>query len=386
MTKASCHVIYNIYGTGILFHIYININRKLPHIPLYQESNMANSYFHRVAAQTPTRFWINNVTREEAQLALDAGAVGCTQNPSYTYKLMNMPDESGYVFELLKGIMAQESDDVEALVKLQKALVSNIANIFMPQYTASHGRLGYVSIQGDPLREDVDTIIRHARFNRDNTPPNVMAKIPATPDGLKAMEVLLKEGVPINATEVMCVRQALDVCETYRSATAGMANPPVIYYSHIAGIFDEYLVSYVAKKGIEIEPDYLRQAGLAVARKIESIIDDRGFRDVGYISGGARGLHHFTDWVGSRACVTINWIGTAKNLIENNPPVIQYFRGPTPDLVVDTLLEKIDEFRKAYLTNAIDPHEYEEYGPVELFRSMFVDSWKGAVAEIAKRR
>ena len=25
---------------------------------------MENTYFHRVHAQTPTRFWINNVTRE----------------------------------------------------------------------------------------------------------------------------------------------------------------------------------------------------------------------------------------------------------------------------------------------------------------------------------
>ena len=39
---------------------------------------MENTYFHRVHAQTPTRFWINNVTREQAHLAIEAGAVGCT--------------------------------------------------------------------------------------------------------------------------------------------------------------------------------------------------------------------------------------------------------------------------------------------------------------------
>ena len=30
---------------------------------------MRNTYFHRVQAQTPTRLWINNVTRSEANLA-----------------------------------------------------------------------------------------------------------------------------------------------------------------------------------------------------------------------------------------------------------------------------------------------------------------------------
>ena len=40
-----------------------------------------NGYFHRVNEQTPTRFWINNVTRKEAHMAIEAGACGCTQNP-----------------------------------------------------------------------------------------------------------------------------------------------------------------------------------------------------------------------------------------------------------------------------------------------------------------
>jgi transaldolase len=45
---------------------------------------MKETYFHRVAKLTSTKFWINNVTREEARWALEAGACGCTQNPSYT--------------------------------------------------------------------------------------------------------------------------------------------------------------------------------------------------------------------------------------------------------------------------------------------------------------
>lgn len=347
---------------------------------------MSTGYFHRVTAQTPTRFWINNVTREEANLALAAGAVGCTQNPSYTFKLMGMPGEKEYVFETLAAIMKEEKNDVEALVKLQKNLIARIAEIFMPHYEKTHGREGYVSIQGDPLQEDFDSIVRFARFNRKDAPPNMMAKIPATPDGLKAMDVLLREGVPINATEIMTVRQALDVFDIYRKVSGEMANPPAIFYSHIAGIFDEYMTKHVKAENIDIAPDIVRQGGLAVARKIESLYADLGYRGVGFISGGARGLHHFTDWVGSRANVTINWLGTAKDLIEQNPPVIDRFRAATPEYVLEELIEKIGEFRKAYFTHAVEPREYEEYGPVELFRNMFVDSWKGALGEIRARR
>ena len=33
---------------------------------------MANSYFHRVRKLTATKMWINNVTRDEAQMAINA--------------------------------------------------------------------------------------------------------------------------------------------------------------------------------------------------------------------------------------------------------------------------------------------------------------------------
>jgi len=45
-------------------------------------------YFHRVAAQTTTRLWINNPTGEEADLAIEAGAIGCTTNPAYCARLL----------------------------------------------------------------------------------------------------------------------------------------------------------------------------------------------------------------------------------------------------------------------------------------------------------
>ena len=79
---------------------------------------MTAGYFHRVHQQTPTRFWINNVTKEQAHLAIAAGAVGCTQNPAYSWKMITNPDEKGYVDEILKSVMAEYSDDGDALVAL----------------------------------------------------------------------------------------------------------------------------------------------------------------------------------------------------------------------------------------------------------------------------
>jgi len=74
-----------------------------------------NRYFKRVTDQTPTRFWINNVTAKEADMALEEGAVGCTQNPSYTWKMLNGSEDETYAKQRLQEILNVEPDDNKAL-------------------------------------------------------------------------------------------------------------------------------------------------------------------------------------------------------------------------------------------------------------------------------
>jgi transaldolase len=342
-------------------------------------------YFHRVAAQSPTKFWINNVTREEAQRAIDAGAVGCTQNPAYTWKMLNHTTECVHTRSVLDATLKLTDDDNEVLVRLQLALVHEVAEAFMPLWRQSGGQLGYVSIQGNPFKEDEEAIVEQARANRKDGPPNIMCKIPATTEGLKALATLAADGVPINATEVMAVRQALEVCETLRKATAKLVDPPPSYYSHITGIYDEYLQAWVQAKRIDISPDILSQAGLAIARKCYQMTKC-GWPQVGFIGGGARELRHFTEMVGADACVTINWIGTADRLIEQNQPVVWRFYNPIADYVLDELLTKVSEFSRGYMVGAIETEEYENFGPVVLFRNSFEQAWENALRYVGERR
>ena len=90
--------------------------------------------------------------------------------------------------------------------------------------------------------------------------------------------------------------------------------------------------------------------------------------------------------VGADASVTINWVGTADELLKLDPPVVQRFLQPAPHSVIDELCEKLPDFYKSYFVHAIEPEEYEEFGPVVLFRSMFESSWEKANGLIARRR
>jgi len=79
--------------------------------------------------------------------------------------------------------------------------------------------------------------------------------------------------------------------------------------------------------------------------------------------------------VGADACITINWLGTADKLIELDPPVVSRFYNPVSDHVIDELMEKIPDFKRGYLESGITPPEYEDFGPVALFRDSFVSAW-----------
>lgn len=284
-------------------------------------------------------FWINNPTRWQADLAIVNGALGCTNNPSYTQKMIDHPEEGAYARQVLDESIRECADDWETAEIFQRKLVKPVADRFMPMFEQSGGQHGYVSIQGDPINEDDPAaVIRGARANR-KVAPNICCKIPATPSGIQAIEAMVEEGIPINATEIFAVSQFTHICETYQRVSQKSGHKPMFYMSHIAGIYDDHLRNYVEENQVDIPPDVLHQAGLAVARKVYIMMIERNYPCV-FIGGGARGLHHFTEMVGGKVCVTINWEGSADKLIEQNPPVVYRLFNPVPEKVIAELMEE----------------------------------------------
>lgn len=346
---------------------------------------MQEGYFQRVNRQTQTRFWINNPTPAEALLAIEAGAVGCTCNPSFCQKMLDHPQKNEFAWQMFDEALAESASDSEAEVILQRKLAKPIAELFLPFYKQNPRMDGFVSIQGDPTREEDHRVIVDEAYRNVAVGPNLCAKIPLTASGLKAIEILVPDNIAINSTEIFGVSQAIALCDTYDKCSRKSGKNPVIYLSHIAGIYDDYLKSYVEQNQVEISADVLWQAGLAVARKIYKLLIERGHPAI-MIGGGARGLHHFTEMVGGKLVVTINWLGTADKLIEQNPPVVQRLFNPVPERVIDELMEKLPDFRRGYLSDGLGIEEFEHFGPVELFRSSFVKSWERVLGYARERR
>jgi len=342
-------------------------------------------YFMRVTEQSPTMFWINNPTLEQADLAIENGALGCTNNPSYTQKMIDHPAEGEYALKVLDDTLQDVSDDRAAAIEFQARMVKPIAEKFMPLFERSGGEHGFVSIQGDPFADDdSQDIIRQALDNRKIS-PNICCKIPLTEPGLEAIPELVPMNVPMNSTEIFGVSQLVALAETYEKVARASGKWPMMYMSHIAGIYDDYLRNYVQENDVKISSDVLHQAGLAVARKVYRIMTERAYKCV-FIGGGARGLHHFTEMVGGRVCITINWVGTADKLLEQNPPVVYRLFNPVPQKVIDELMDKLPDFKNGYLEDGLTVEEFEEFGPVQLFKSSFTKSWRRVLEIIRERR
>lgn len=338
---------------------------------------MANNYFQRVSKQTKTKFWINNPTREEAKRAIEEGALGCTQNPSYTEKMLFHPQESVYTRQVLEEVVKETKNDNEAARLFQRRLVKNTSDIFFPVYEESNQKDGYVSIQSDPFLNDTEAILADSHIN-SLINKNISCKVPCDKVGLTVIEDLVSEGISVNVTEVFTVSQVEATIDTYNKAVYKAKEAPVVFISHIAGIYDDYLQQYVQDNDVDISSDVLYQAGLAVARKVYQLMKDRN-PELVFVGGGARGLHHFTEMVGGDVCITINWLGTADKLIESNPPVVSRIFNPVENRVIDELLEKLPPFKQGYLTDGLALEGFEDFGPVQLFKGGFKASWQKVV-------
>jgi transaldolase len=342
-------------------------------------------YFHRVQDETPTRFWINNPTLAQAKLAIEAGAQGCTTNPSYVSKLFSSEEDMRVVKRTIDLLISYEKNDSVVAAKVQGVMVRRLADLFLPLYKASKGSAGFVTVQGDPFEErSVEAIIREGVENR-RLSENIMVKVPVTETGIEAIKYFVQQNIPIMATEVMGISQAVSICEAYKAASASSGKAPVFYVTHITGILDDYFKAYAAERGIRVSPEALRWAGLAIAKREYALLQERGYPTT-MIGGGARKLEDFTELVGGKLAVTINWEGTADILIEQNGPVVSKIDVSVPEAIVTELKSAMPDFVRAWTIDGMKPSEYYDFGGVTLFRTSFMKGWKKLLDLIAERR
>jgi transaldolase len=164
--------------------------------------------------------WMDNLSRniiesgELKQFIADKGIRGITSNPAIFEKAI--AGNQVYDSAIEAGIEAHKSVQ-EIYEDLIFTDIRNACDIFMPVYQESDGLDGYVSIEVPPnLAKDTESTIREARrYYQTIDRPNLMIKIPGTPEGLPAVEQAISEGMSINVTLLFAVESYIDTAWAY---------------------------------------------------------------------------------------------------------------------------------------------------------------------------
>lgn len=346
---------------------------------------MSKSYFHRVHEQTRTRFWINNPTLEQARLAIEAGAIGCTTNPSYVSKLFSSDEDVRVVNRAIDLLLPYEKNDSIVASKVQQMMVARLADVFLPLYTRSGGKEGLVTIQGDPFAEtDTALIIEEGLENR-KIGENVCIKIPVTTWGIEAISAMVERDIPTMATEVMGLSQAVSICEEYQRVSRMSGKTPPFFVTHITGILDDHFKRVIKANNLKLDEKLVKYAGLSIAKKEYELLKSRNYPGI-MIGGGARKLEDFTELVGGDLHITINWTGTAETLIEADMQAVSRIEENLSDDEMQLLKDQLPDYGRALDVDGMQVDEYYDYGGVELFRTSFQKGWNELLALIAQRR
>ncbi len=177
------------------------------------------------------------------------GIRGLTSNPTIFEKAVAGSDD----YDELFGALALERKTVsQAYDALTLRDIRDAARIFRPVWESSAHRDGYCSLEVSPkLAHDTQGSIEEARrLWKALGAPNVMIKIPGTPQGVPAIEQCISEGININVTLLFSQEAYVTVAEAYlrgleRRAKAGL---DVAELASVASFFVSRIDSEVEKR------------------------------------------------------------------------------------------------------------------------------------------
>src|SRR5205807_5800499 len=143
------------------------------------------------------------------------GVKGVTSNPSIFEKAIGSSDEyDGAIGSALKKGDRPIADLFEHLAVED---IQHAADVLRPVYDEFKGNDGFVSLEVSPYlaMDTKGTIAEALRLWKDVKRRNQMVKVPATPEGLPAMEYLTGEGISINITLLFSQKVYVEVAEAY---------------------------------------------------------------------------------------------------------------------------------------------------------------------------
>src|SRR2546427_191363 len=214
--------------------------------------------------------WLDNITRELLTSGTlrryrdEFSVTGLTSNPT----IFDLAIRNGNSYDdSIRHKTSEGKSGAELFFELAFEDLRQAADLFRPTYDSTNGIDGFVSLEVSPLLayDTMRTIKEAAKLHAQSRRPNVLIKIPGTPEGVPAIEESTFEGVPVNVTLLFSREQYIATAEAYmrgieRRIAAG--RDPKIH--SVASVF----VSRWDKGVMGKVPEQLRnRLGIAIANR-----------------------------------------------------------------------------------------------------------------------
>ncbi len=337
------------------------------------------SKLHQTVMTSPTDYWNDSCSIEELTYAIENGAVGATTNPTI---VLNVLKKEMHLWEDRIHQIIDENptwSEVEVTWKLIEEMAVRGAALLKPSYDRFKGKKGRLSIQTNPqLYRNAKGIAEHAiHFN--TLAPNMQVKAPVTSAGVEAIEEATYNGVSINATVCFTVPQAIAVAEAMERGLnrREAEGKPIDTMSPVCTIMigrtDDWMKIAAKKSGVEIDPEYLGWAGIACLKRAYSIYQERGYR-ARLLGAAYRHLGHWSELIGGDIILTIPYEWQLK-INASDIEVKERMADPVDPKIINEMLTRIPDFRKAYEPDGMTVKEFDTYGATVRTLRGFVSSY-----------
>ncbi|MEP7294933.1 MAG: transaldolase [Burkholderiales bacterium] len=164
--------------------------------------------------------WLDNITRTLlrngtlARYIADLSVTGLTSNPTIFEHAIGSGDAYDASIRVLDAAGLADED---LFFELALEDLTQAADLFRPAHDASKGVDGWVSLEVSPLLADnvAHTIQAANRLSKKAERANLFIKIPGTPEGVRAIEEVIFDGVPVNVTLLFSREHYVAAAEAY---------------------------------------------------------------------------------------------------------------------------------------------------------------------------
>jgi transaldolase len=210
------------------------------------------------------------ITTGKLQQMIDEyGISGITSNPTIFEKAISAGSDYDSAIQKILST-TPEIDSATLFEQLEVEDIRMACDVLRPTYDRTKGADGFVSIEVNPhlAYNTAGSVAEAQRLWSEVDRPNVMVKIPATVEGLPAIEQLIADGINVNITLMFSVSQYNDVAQAYLRGIARTRDPEEV--RSVASFFVSRVDTAVDKALEELgTPEALAlrgKAGIANAR------------------------------------------------------------------------------------------------------------------------